>query len=271
MTGPKKGSRGHAPKRNTAQGRGGSTRDTVTPARGERTTSRGSVVESAGSGKAGGTKSGARTTGGNRAAQTERRSGGARAATNPARRGPTERSTGERGTGERSAEGRGTDSRGERKEGTGSAGRTFKPAPGRKPPPRMGRKPLPELKRVQLDSPPPDTVFVDRDGEKLTFPESNLKRAAAALLSEKKKAWRYRPFAFPLFSDSGNESAFHFDFYIYDYEDSVIRLIMVIPFESREVWDKVGRFKRQYPMYDYELWTPEKLGRLSGPRGRLEF
>ena len=95
--------------------------------------------------------------------------------------------------------------------------------------------------------------------------------AAAALLTEKKKAWRYRPFPFPLFSDSGNESAFHFDFYVYDYEDSVIKLIMVIPFESREVWDKVGRFKRQYPMYDYELWTPEKLAKLSGPRGRLEF
>lgn len=130
---------------------------------------------------------------------------------------------------------------------------------------------MPELKRVQLDAPPSDTVFKDRDGEKLTFPESNLKRVAAAVLTEKKKAWRYRPFPFPLFSDSGNESAFHFDFYVYDYEDSVIRLIMVIPFESREVWDKVGRFKRQYPMYDYELWTPEKLARLSGPRGRLEF
>ncbi len=130
---------------------------------------------------------------------------------------------------------------------------------------------MPELKRVQLDAPAPDTVFRDRDGERLTFPDSNLKRVAAALLSEKNKAWRYRPFAFPLFSDSGNESAFHFDFYVYDYEDSVIKLIMVIPFESREVWDKVGRFKRQYPMYAYELWTPEKLAKLSGPRGRLEF
>lgn len=259
MTGPKKGSRGHAPKRNTAQGRGGITRDTVKPARGERTTSRGSVVESAGSGKATGTKSGARTTGAGRAAQTERRSGGAKAATNPARRGPTEQGPGERGP----------DSRGERRDG--AAGRTFKPAPGRKPPPRMGRKPMPELKRVQLDSPAPDTVFVDRDGEKLTFPDSNLKRAAAALLTEKKKAWRYRPFSFPLFTDSGNESAFNFDFYVYDYEDSVIRLLLVVPFESREVWDRVGRFKRQYPMYDYELWTPEKLARLSGPRGRLEF
>jgi hypothetical protein len=130
---------------------------------------------------------------------------------------------------------------------------------------------MPELKRVQLDAPAPDTVFRDRDGERLTFPDSNLKRVAAALLSEKNKAWRYRPFAFPLFSDSGNETAFHFDFYVYDYEDSVIKLIMVIPFESREVWDKVGRFKRQYPMYSYELWTPEKLAKLSSPRGRLDF
>ncbi|CAM3231341.1 hypothetical protein DESA109040_03995 [Deinococcus saxicola] len=260
MTGPKKGSRGRAPKRNTAQGRGGVTRDTVKPAR-ERTTSRGSEVETAGSGRTG-ARTGAAKPAGSRATQTERRpsgASGAKSATNPARRGP-----GERAAGERSA-----DSRGERQEG--AAGRTFKPAPGRKPPPRLGRRPMPELKRVQLDAPPPDTVFKDRDGERLTFPESNLKRVAAAVLTEKKKAWRYRPFPFPLFSDSGNESAFHFDFYVYDYEDSVIRLIMVIPFESREVWDKVGRFKRQYPMYDYELWTPEKLARLSGPRGRLEF
>lgn len=262
MTGPKKGSRGRAPKRNTAQGRGGVTRDTVKPAR-ERTTSRGSEVETAGSGKAG-SKTGAARTPGGRAAAGERRSGAAKTPTNPARRGPGERATGERGAG-----GRGADSAGERKEG--AAGRTFKPAPARKPPPKLGRKPMPELKRVQLDAPPPDTVFLDRDGERLTFPDSNLKRAAAALLTEKKKAWRYRPFPFPLFTDNGNETAFHFDFYVYDYEDSVIRLLLVVPFESREVWDKVGRFKRQYPMYDYELWTPEKLAKLSGPRGRLDF
>lgn len=259
MTGPKKGSRGRAPKRNTAQGRGGITRDTVKPAR-ERTTSRGSEVERAGGEKAGGSSRPARAAG-NRASQTERRSGGAKTnnPTNPARRGPGERAAGERG-----AEGRG-----ERRDG--AAGRTFKPAPGRKPPPRAGRRPLPELKRVQLDAPPPDTVFVDRDGERLTFPDSNLKRVAAAVLSEKNKAWRYRPFSFPLFTDSGNETAFHFDFYVYDYEDSVIRLLLVVPFESREVWDRVGRFKRQYPMYSYELWTPEKLAKLSGPRGRLDF
>ena len=130
---------------------------------------------------------------------------------------------------------------------------------------------MPELKRVMLDAPAPDTVFRDRDGQPQSFQDSNLKRVAARILSEKNKAWRYRPFAFPLFTDKGNEQSFHFDFYIYDYEDSVIRLILVIPFESREVWDRVGRFKRQYPMYAYELWTPEKLAHLDGPRGRLEF
>lgn len=142
----------------------------------------------------------------------------------------------------------------------------------RKRPPKAGaKKALPELRRVQLDAPPADTVFVDRDGERLTFAESNLRRVAAQILTEKRKAWRYRPFSFPLFTDRGHEQNFHFDFYIYDAEDSVIRLILVIPFESREVWDKVGRFKRQYPMYHYELWTPEKLAQLSGPRGRLGF
>jgi len=133
------------------------------------------------------------------------------------------------------------------------------------------RKALPGLKRGPLDAPAPDTVFVDRDGEQLTFQDSNLKRVAARILSERRKAWRYRPFAFPLFTDKGHEQSFHFDFYVYDYEDSVIRLILVIPFESREVWDRVGRFKRQYPMYTYELWTPEKLAFLDGPRGRLDF
>lgn len=142
----------------------------------------------------------------------------------------------------------------------------------RRPPPRVDKKkPLPELKRVQLNAPAPDTVFTDRDGEKLTFPDSNLRRVAAQILTEKRKAWRYRPFSFPLFTDKGHEQTFHFDFYVYDAEDSVIKLILVIPTESREVWDRVGRFKRQYPMYDYELWTPEKLHQLSGPRGRLGF
>ena len=156
----------------------------------------------------------------------------------------------------------GRNARGPAKESTGRAG-----------PPRVvkAKKPLPELRRVQLKAPAPDTEFRDRDGNKLTFPDSNLRRVAAQILTEKRKAWRYRPFSFPLFTDKGHEQAFNFDFYIYDAEDSVIRLILVTPHESREVWDKVGRFKRQYPMYSYELWTPEKLEQLSGPRGRLSF
>lgn len=149
---------------------------------------------------------------------------------------------------------------------------TSRPATTRSQAPRLDKKkPLPELKRVQLNAPAPDTMFTDRDGEKLTFPDSNLRRVAAQILTEKRKAWRYRPFSFPLFTDKGHEQTFHFDFYVYDAEDSVIKLILVIPTESREVWDRVGRFKRQYPMYDYELWTPEKLHQLSGPRGRLGF
>ncbi|MBZ9752420.1 hypothetical protein K7W42_16345 [Deinococcus sp. HMF7604] len=245
MTGPKKGSRGRAPKRNTAQGRGGATRDSSRPAR-ERSAAAGSdrseqrpdrpqTARSGAAGKSSGTTAG----GSGRAGQTR---GG------PRRSGPGQ----SRGTpGEGGGSGR-----------TGQQGRAGQ---------IQRRKPLPELKRVQLDAPAPDRVFKDRDGEGLTFPDSNLKRVAAQILTEKRKAWRYRPFSFPLFTDKGNEQAFHFDFYVYDAEDSVIRLILVVPFESREVWDRVGRFKRQYPMYPYELWTPEKLARLSGPRGRLEF
>ncbi|GBF04165.1 hypothetical protein DAERI_010337 [Deinococcus aerius] len=229
MTGPKRGSRGRAPKRNTAQGRGGITRDSTRPAR-ERTPSReeGRPAES-------------------RPKREEGRTGVRAGATNPARRKPGER-----------------DDRG--------GERPFKPGPARQAPPKPAKKkPLPELKRVQLDAPPPDATFRDRDGETVTFPDSALKRVAARILTGKNKAWRYRPFSFPLFTDKGNEQAFHFDFYIYDAEDSVIRLILVVPFESREVWDRVGRFKRQYPMYAYELWTPERLHHLSGPRGRLGF
>ncbi|GGK98014.1 hypothetical protein [Deinococcus radiotolerans] len=266
MTGPKKGSRGRAPKRNTAQGRGGATRETTRPARertegsrdsrgGEgrpvRTELSGTSGPRRGPSKAGGTQSGAKFGGG--------RSGGAgnsgaRGGTNPARRKPGEATQG-------SGEGRTSEGRAGGRPGSG---------PRRAAPPKV-KKALPELKRVQLDAPAPDTVFKDRDGEKMTFPDSNLKRVAAKILTEKNKAWRYRPFSFPLFTDRGGEQTFHFDFYIYDYEDSVIRLILVVPFESREVWDRVGRFKRQYPMYTYELWTPEKLHRLSGPRGRLDF
>ena len=74
-----------------------------------------------------------------------------------------------------------------------------------------------------------------------------------------------------LFTERGSEQTFYFDFYIYDAEDSVIRLLLVVPFESREVWDRVGRFKRQYPMYTYELWTPERLAQLGRPRAQLGF
>ncbi|WP_245872904.1 hypothetical protein, partial [Deinococcus planocerae] len=168
-----------------------------------------------------------------------------RGGTNPARRKPGERAAGGEGA--------------------------FNPATGRKAPPRVAKKPLPELKRVQLDAPPPGTVFRDRDGGELTFPDSSLKRVAARLLSARNKAWRYRPFSFPLFTERGNEQTFHFDFYIYDAEDSVIRLILVVPFESREVWDRIGRFKRQYPMYTYELWTPERMAQLERPRAQLGF
>ncbi|GGR98772.1 hypothetical protein [Deinococcus sedimenti] len=268
MTGPKKGSRGRAPKRNTAQGRGGATRETTRPARerseGSRNDSRGDSrpvrtelsgtggprrTSSTGSSSSGGPRTGGTRSGGNSAA---------RGGTNPARRKPGEAA---QGRSEGRGEGRSEARAGSRPGGSG---------PRRAAPPKV-KKALPELKRVQLDAPDPDTVFRDRDGEKMTFPDSNLRRVAAKILTEKNKAWRYRPFAFPLFTDRGHEQSFHFDFYIYDYEDSVIRLILVVPFESREVWDRVGRFKRQYPMYEYELWTPEKLYRLSGPRGRLDF
>ncbi|PNY80485.1 hypothetical protein [Deinococcus koreensis] len=270
MTGPKKGSRGRGPKKNTAQGRGGITRDTVKPARerpserstaerppAERTTARGSEISTSGAGKTSGSRF-------SRSGGASGRSGAAArpgASTNPARRKPAERG----------------DSEGAARPKKAGGGSSASPRPGgssgsgRRPPPKVGRKPMPELKRVVLDAPAPDTVFRDRDGEPQSFPESNLKRVAARILSERNKAWRYRPFSFPLFTDKGNEQAFHFDFYVYDFEDSVIRLILVIPFESREVWDRVGRFKRQYPMYTYELWTPEKLAHLDGPRGRLEF
>ena len=98
-------------------------------------------------------------------------------------------------------------------------------------------------------------MFRDLDGAAQTFPDSNLKRVAARILAERHKPWRYRPFPFPLFTDKGNEQTFYFDFYVYDNMDMVLKLILVAPRESAEVWDKVGRFKRQYPMYSYELWT----------------
>ena len=94
---------------------------------------------------------------------------------------------------------------------------------------------------------------------------------AAQILTEHRKKWRYRPFSFPLFMPSGQEQALHFDFYVYDNMDTVVRLILVTPRESREAWDRVGRFKQQYPMYPLELWTPDTLHRLQQPRARLNF
>jgi hypothetical protein len=357
MTGPKKGSRGRAPKRNVAQGRGGATRENTAPVR-ERTTARGSEISSAGSGKststgragsarAGASRFGAKSsvskTGSTRTgtaqdrpkgrpSQTEARTdsgrpdsgrpssssgrtdivkvgpaksggkaraGGAKAGARPSKLGSTKtgtksgwvRPTGSKPGGMRgSAASRDPDSAsgeersddrapagrsvGQRSEGgrSFSQGGGFTKTQGRRPAPRInGKKALPELKRVQLDAPDPAKTFKDRDGELLTFADSNLKRVAAQILTDKNKAWRYRPFAFPLFTERGGEQSFYFDFYVYDAEDSVIRLLLVVPFESREVWDKVGRFKRQYPMYTYELWTPEKLARLMGPRGNLGF
>ncbi|WP_221087985.1 hypothetical protein [Deinococcus aquaedulcis] len=237
MTGPRKGSRGRGPKKNTAQGRGGVTRDASRPVR-DRSSAGGSEDRAP-----------------RKVTDRPQGQGG------PARPG----SEGGARTPSRSGGGSGQGGRGPARGGLGRGGLA---RGGARP---ASKKPLPELKRVQLDAPAPDTVFVDRDGEKLTFPDSNLKRVAAQILSAKRKAWRYRPFSFPLFTDKGNEQTFHFDFYVYDAEDSVIRLILVVPFESREVWDRVGRFKRQYPMYPYELWTPEKLHHLGGPRGRLDF
>ncbi|GHF47642.1 hypothetical protein HNQ07_002756 [Deinococcus metalli] len=269
MTGPRKGTKGRGPKKNTAQGRGGVTRDTVRPARERAAQSGESRGAAAPQGTAG--RSGAGS-GGRRPAA----SGGRTGATNPARRKPGERAAGEGNpTGARPARGTGSLKGGAKTEGRTPGARAPQGAKAgavgeRRAPPKV-RKALPELKRVVLDAPAPDAVFVDRDGERLTFADSALKRVAARVLSEKRKAWRYRPFSFPLFTDRGHEQTFHFDFYIYDAEDSVIRLILVVPFESREVWDRVGRFKRQYPMYTYELWTPEKLAFLDGPRGRLEF
>ncbi|WP_309570106.1 hypothetical protein, partial [Deinococcus sp.] len=220
----------------------------------------------------GGSRAGGATSGGS----GFRRATGARSGSGST--GPGKSSAGKSSTGKSTVSRAGTGSAGRTSSGTATAGRSGDTKAGsagggisaRRAPPKV-RKALPELKRVQLDAPTPDTVFVDRDGERVTFTDSNLKRVAARILSERNKAWRYRPFGFPLFTDKGHEQTFHFDFYVYDYEDSVIRLILVIPFESREVWDRVGRFKRQYPMYTYELWTPEKLAFLDGPRGRLEF
>jgi hypothetical protein len=241
-----------------AQGRGGATRDTTRPVR---ASGEGGQTEPRGEGQG-------------RSGSSTQRSGA-----RPAGGQGTRTNSGSRGPGERGSAGGSGSKSGPRRFGSATSGG---PASGgaagsrsgdeRRAAPRgVKKKPLPELKRVQLEAPAPTTVFVDRDGEKQTFGDSNLKRVAADILQTRRKAWRYRPFSFPLFTDKGNEQSFHFDFYIYDAEDSVIRLILVVPHESREVWDRVGRFKRQYPMYAYELWTPERLAQLQRPRTELGF
>lgn len=254
MTGPRKGSRGHAPKKNSARSRDGSTRDTSRPRRTLAGLNDEPAAKETPSRKPGARPGGPRAAAGEGRASHPRKTG-ARSG------GPSEGRPGEKGgdrkrTGARPA---------------GSAGGSTAGARSGAPRAPKVKKALPELRRVQLDAPVPDTVFVDRDGQKLTFPDSNLKRVAAKILTTRNKAWRYRAFSFPLFTDRGHEQSFHFDFYIYDAEDSVIRLILVVPYESREVWDRVGRFKRQYPMYTYELWTPEKLHGLDRPRASLGF
>jgi hypothetical protein len=124
---------------------------------------------------------------------------------------------------------------------------------------------------VDLGAPDPETAYRDRDGETHRFAESPLKRVAAQILRERSKPWRYRPFPFPLFTDKGAEQTFYFDFYVYDNMDMILKLVLVVPRESAEVWDKIGRFKKQFPMYSYELWTPEKLSKLKNPRTELGF
>ena len=94
---------------------------------------------------------------------------------------------------------------------------------------------------------------------------------AARILVERRKQWRYRPFSFPIFTEKGNEQTLQFDFYVYDVEETVVRVILVVAQDSRETWDKIGRFKRQYPMYHYELWTPERLEQLQQPNAQLGF
>ena len=139
-----------------------------------------------------------------------------------------------------------------------STGRTYSRTPGK-----------PRQRGPQLDTPPSGATYRDRDGKTHSFPDSALKRIAAQILVARNKKWRYRPFGFPIFSASGSEQEMHFDFYVYDNLDSIFKLVLLMPRESREVWDRVGRFKQQYPMYSYELWTPEYLAKIMGPNGTL--
>jgi hypothetical protein len=133
-----------------------------------------------------------------------------------------------------------------------------------------GKKPSGKVHHPLPEAPPPDKGFRDMDGVVHTFPDSGLKRLAAQLLSNNNKRWRYRPYTFPLFTPSGSEQECHFDFHIYDNMSTVVRLITVVPSESRELWDRLGRFKRQYTMYTHEVWTAEQLSARYG-RKRLGF
>ncbi len=181
-------------------------------------------------------------------------------APDPAASGGTSTSAG-RTSGERNETGRtpaGRASTGHTSTGRTSTGRTY-----------ARTSSAPRQRGPQLDAPPAGATYRDRDGKTLSFPDSTLKRIAARILVARNKKWRYRPFGFPIFSASGSEQEMHFDFYVYDNMDSIFKLILLVPRESREVWDRVGRFKQQYPMYSYELWTPEHLAKIMGPNGKL--
>ncbi len=203
--------------------------------------------------------------------------GGAKSASQLSKIGPSRPAGPQRDP--RTAEGRGGSKASDARQtarptasGLGGAGalpeqkRSGKPAT-----PRGKGAPKSSARPVNLKAPAPDTTFRDRDGELHTFAESNLKRVAARILSERRKPWRYRPFPFPLFTDKGQEQTFYFDFYVYDNMEMILKLILVSARESAELWDKIGRFKRQYPMYSYELWTPDKLAQLQQPHSRLSF
>lgn len=125
-------------------------------------------------------------------------------------------------------------------------------------------------KRIELpEAPDADQPFYDLDNTPHYFEDSGMKRISAAFLTHKNRRWRYRPFSFPIATTQGREQEFFFDFYVYD-ANTIIRLIIVVPSESRELWDKLGRFKRQFPMYNYEVWTPPILAEMCA-KNRLRF
>lgn len=141
-------------------------------------------------------------------------------------------------------------------DGTARAEGTAAPK-GSKPAFRAGSK------RLDLpEAPPPNTLFYDLEGQGHTFPDSPFKRLAAELLSRHKKRWKYRPFGFPLMMPSNREHDLYFDFYVFDNMNTLVKLITLSPRDSREIWDRVGRFKQQYSMYSQEVWTPQILAEL---------